>query len=168
MLVNEFLEHSAEARPEKVALTCRGERLSFAAVEECSNAFGNALLDAKLERQDRAAIFLYSDEEGTPAVQMGQKIDRRVMEDRRAELINAQESICERKSRNRIGTTVEVLVEGTSEETDLLLEARHEGMAPEIDGVVYINDGTADPGDFVKVEISEASTYDLVGHIISR
>ena len=117
---------------------------------------------------DRVAIFLYSDEEGTPAVQIGRKIDRRVMEDRRAELMNVQELICERQSRNKIGTTVEVLVEGTSEETDLLLEARHEGMAPEIDGVVYINDGTANPGDFVKVEISEASTYDLVGHIISR
>lgn len=117
---------------------------------------------------DRVAIFLYSDEEGTPAFDMERKVDRRVMEDRRAELLSVQESICERKSREKVGTTMEVLVEGVSEETDLLLEARHEGMAPEIDGVVYINDGTANPGDLVKVEITEASTYDLVGHIISR
>ena len=117
---------------------------------------------------DRVAIFLYSDEEGTPAFDMERKIERRVMEDRRAELLSVQDSICERKSREKVGTTMEVLVEGVSEETDLLLEARHEGMAPEIDGVVYINDGTASPGDLVKVEITEASTYDLVGHIISQ
>ena len=61
---------------------------------------------------------------------------------------------------------MEVLVEGLSEETELLGEGRHEGMAPEIDGVVYINDGTADPGTFAKVEITDASTYDLVGHIV--
>ena len=39
-------------------------------------------------------------------------------------------------------------------------------MAPEIDGVVYINDGTADPGEMVHVEISDASSYDLVGHVV--
>lgn len=115
---------------------------------------------------DRVAFFPYSDEEGTPACDMKPKLDRRVMESRRAELVAVQEAICERKSREKIGTTLEVLVEGVSEETDLLLEARHEGMAPEIDGAVYINDGMANPGDFVKVEITDASTYDLVGHIV--
>ena len=59
-----------------------------------------------------------------------------------------------------------MLVEGPSEETELLLEGRHEGLAPDIDGVVYINDGEADPGELVKVEISDAATYDLVGHIV--
>ena len=63
--------------------------------------------------------------------------------------------------------SLEVLVEGPSEETPLLLEGRHEGLAPEIDGVVYINDGSANPGDLVKVEITDAATYDLVGHIVS-
>jgi ribosomal protein S12 methylthiotransferase len=61
---------------------------------------------------------------------------------------------------------MEVLVDGRSEETDLLLEGRHEGLAPEIDGVVYINDGVADPGSFARVEITEAVGYDLVGHIV--
>ena len=114
---------------------------------------------------ERAAVFLYSDEEGTPAAEMARKLDREVMEERRAELLRVQEAICLRKSREKIGSTIEVLVEGVSEETEHLLEARHEGMAPEIDGVVYINDGIADSGDFVKVEITDASTYDLVGHI---
>ncbi len=115
---------------------------------------------------DRMAVFLYSDEEGTPAVDLSRKVDRTVMEERQEELLAIQETISLQKSQKRVGTTLPVMVEGLSEETDLLLEGRHEGLAPEIDGVVYINDGTANPGDFVKVEITEASAYDLVGHIV--
>ena len=146
---------------------------------------------------DRLAVFLYSDEEGTAAAGLDRKLARNAMEERRAELMNVQEPICLRKSRRKVGSTLEVMIEGFSEETDLLLEARHEGMAPEIDGVVYINDVRTDltrppqarcdapltidltrppqarqdaplpvAGDFVKVEITDASTYDLVGHVV--
>ncbi len=115
---------------------------------------------------DRVAVFLYSDEEGTSAVDMDRKVNRNVMETRRDALQAVQEAISLRKSRDRVGATMEVLVEGLAEETDLLLAARHEGMAPEIDGVVYLNDGVANPGDLVKVQITDASTYDLVGHIV--
>lgn len=115
---------------------------------------------------DRVAAFLYSDEEQTPAVEFDNKVDRAVMEERRNELLTVQESIAAAKGRDKVGAVLEVLVDGPSEETDLLLEGRHEGMAPEIDGVVYINDGTALPGEIVKVEITDASTYDLVGHIL--
>ena len=58
-----------------------------------------------------------------------------------------------------------VLVEGVSEETDLLLKGRHAGQAPDIDGVTYINSGTASPGDVVPVIIDQAGDYDLVGGI---
>ncbi len=116
---------------------------------------------------DRTAVFLYSDEEGTPAVELDGKLDRRVMEERRTELLNVQESISLGKSRDLIGRTIEVLVDGISEETGRLLEARHEGMAPEIDGVVYLNEGTARPGEFVKARITDATTYDLVGHLVA-
>lgn len=116
---------------------------------------------------DRVAAFLYSDEEGTPAVSLDEKIERSVMEERRNELLAIQEGIAAGRGQDRIGSVLEVLVEGLSEETPLLLEGRHEGLAPEIDGVVYINDGSANPGDLVKVEITEAATYDLVGHIIA-
>ena len=116
---------------------------------------------------DRVAAFLYSDEEQTPAVELEHKIERSVMEERRNELLSVQETIAVAKSQERIGSVLEVLVDGPSDETDLLLEGRHEGLAPEIDGVVYINDGTACPGDLVKVTITDASTYDLVGHILS-
>jgi len=58
------------------------------------------------------------------------------------------------------------MVDGVSEETELLLEARHEGQAPEIDGVVYLNEGMGVAGDFAKVEITDAAAYDLVGRIV--
>lgn len=115
---------------------------------------------------DRTAVFLYSDEEGTPAVELDGKLDRRVMEERRTELLSVQESISLGKGRDMVGRTIEVLVEGVSEETDRLLEARHEGLAPEIDGVVYLNDSTASPGEFVKARITDATAYDLVGHLV--
>jgi len=115
---------------------------------------------------DRVGVFLYSDEEGTPAAALGRKLDRSVMEERRAELLGIQEAIALKQSRRKIGHTIEVLVEGASEETDLLLEARHEGQAPEIDGVVYLNEGGANVGDFVKAQITDAAAYDLVGRIV--
>jgi ribosomal protein S12 methylthiotransferase len=116
---------------------------------------------------DRVAAFLYSDEEQTSAVDLGDKIERSLMEERRNELLAIQETIATARSREKIGSTLDVLVDGLSEETALLLEGRHEGLAPEIDGVVYINDGTATAGDLVQVEITDASAYDLVGHIVS-
>ena len=115
---------------------------------------------------DRVAVFLYSDEEDTPAVELEDKVSRSVMDERRNELLTVQEEIATGRGQARIGSVMEVLVEGVSEETELLLEGRHEGLAPEIDGVVYINDGSAGAGEFVKVEITDAALYDLVGHIV--
>ena len=117
---------------------------------------------------DRTAVFLYSDEEGTPAADLGDKLDRATMEERRRELLAIQESISLTKSRAKIGSTIEVMVDGISEESELLLEGRHEGLAPEIDGVVYLAQRDAavpGAGDFVKAQITDASAYDLVGQL---
>ncbi len=116
---------------------------------------------------DRVAAFLYSDEEGVPAEQMDGKVDRTLMQERQNELLAVQEPISLAKSRALVGRTLEVLVDGASEETEHLLEARHEGLAPEIDGVVYMNDGAAKPGELVKVKITDATTFDLVGHVVN-
>jgi ribosomal protein S12 methylthiotransferase len=120
---------------------------------------------------DRVAAFLYSDEEGTPAAGLGDKVDRSVMEDRRNELLAVQETIAAAKNLERIGSTLEILVDGPSEEDPRWLEGRHEGLAPEIDGVVYINASKESkailhPGDFVSVRITDAATYDLTGHVV--
>jgi ribosomal protein S12 methylthiotransferase len=132
---------------------------------------------------DRVGIFVYSDEDDTPAVELHGKLDRTLMDDRRAELLDLQETISLKRGQQKIGSMLEVLVEGPSEETDLLIASRHEGQAPEIDGLVYINDiedsaenthliqihrdaAVPRPGDLVKVQITEAAAYDLVGHIV--
>jgi len=115
---------------------------------------------------DRVAVFLYSDEEDTPAMWLDDKVSRSVMDERRNEILTVQEEIAAVRGQARIGSVMEVLVEGASEETELLLEGRHEGLAPEIDGVVYVNDGSATAGELVRVKITDAALYDLVGHIV--
>jgi ribosomal protein S12 methylthiotransferase len=126
---------------------------------------------------DRVAAFLYSDEEGTPAAGHVGKIDRAVMEERRNELLAVQEPIAAAKNVERIGSTLEVLVDGAAEEGGHWLEGRHEGLAQEIDGVVYIDDRGDSPsarpengsspraGDLVNVTITEAAGYDVIGHL---
>lgn len=116
---------------------------------------------------DRVAVFCYSDEEGTPAFGLSNKVDRVVAIERRNELLTVQEAIAAAKGQEKIGTRLDVLVDGPSEERAGSLEGRHEGLAPEIDGVVYIPEGTAKPGDLVTVTITDAITYDLVGELVA-
>lgn len=117
-------------------------------------------------RFDRLGVFTYSREDGTTAYPLGDPIPAEVKTERQEKLLALQSGIIREKHAMMIGTVQEVLVDGPSRETDLLLEGRTEGQAPEIDGVVYINDGAASAGDIVKVEITQAGEHDLVGHII--
>ena len=133
---------------------------------ETDDAFEELKRYVELAEFDRVAAFLYSDEEGTSAADLGEKIDRSLMEERRNELLAAQEHIAGGKGREQIGATLEVLIDGPAEASEHLLEGRHEGLAPEIDGVVYLEKGLAKPGEFVTVEITDATTYDLVGRIV--
>ena len=132
---------------------------------ETDEAFNELKAYVEAMEFDRVAVFLFSDEEGVPSERMDGKVDRKLMQERQNELLAAQEPVSLAKSRAFVGRTVEVLVDGVSEETEHRLEARHEGLAPEIDGVVYINDGMAKPGELTKVTITDATTFDLVGHI---
>ena len=91
-----------------------------------------------------------------------------VAEERRARLMELQRGIAAQQNARRVGERVTVLVEGPSEESELLIAARHQGQAPEIDGLVYINEGEAKAGDFAEVEIVEAHDYDLVGKVVDR
>ena len=119
---------------------------------------------------DRVGVFTYSDEEGTPAFELADKVDGKTATRRRARLMKEQARISLKKNRARVGQTVRVLFEGASKETDLLWQGRAETQAPDIDGCVLINDAPEDcavePGDFVNVLITEAQQYDLVGEIV--
>ena len=90
----------------------------------------------------------------------------KIREERYARVMELQAEISAQRLEQYVGRKELVLVEGVSQETELLLEGRSRYQAPDIDGCVFINDGTANPGDIVTVEITEAHTYDLVGRII--
>jgi ribosomal protein S12 methylthiotransferase len=126
-----------------------------------------ALIDGvKKARFNHLGVFKYSDEEGTPAVRLGNKVPEDVIEARFEALYEAQKEIARELNQAYVGQIIEVLVEGVHEETDLLLQGRHAGQAPDIDGKVIINDGMAEAGDIVQVEITEVLDYDLVGRIV--
>ena len=121
---------------------------------------------------DRVGVFTYSDEEGTPAFELAEKVPGRIAVKRRNALMKEQAKISRRKNRARVGEVVPVLFEGESKESELLWQGRMETQAPDIDGCVLINDvpdglGPA-AGDLVNVQITEGHEYDLVGKIISR
>ena len=124
----------------------------------------------KAAKIDWLGVFTYSDEEGAAAFNLGEKVPKRTIEARRRRLMRVQQKISAKAREQWIGKTMEVLVEGVSEETDLLWEGRTMLHAPEIDGKVLINDfgdhETLVPGTFYKCEITEAHDYDVVARII--
>jgi ribosomal protein S12 methylthiotransferase len=117
-------------------------------------------------RFERMGVFSFSVEEVTPSAHMPDQVPHELAEERRATLLALQKTISRKQHAALRGKTLEVLVEGVSEESDLLLQGRHACQAPEADGVTYINDGSAKPGDVVKVKISQSGDYDLVGAIV--
>jgi ribosomal protein S12 methylthiotransferase len=116
-------------------------------------------------RFERVGVFQFSREEGTPSYDLDGQIPARVKAQRQRKLLGIQRKISKAHQAALVGKTLDVLVQGVSEETSLLLEGRWMGQAPEIDGKVYVNRGTARPGEIVKVEVEQAGDYDLVGGI---
>ena len=110
-------------------------------------------------------VFTYSREEGTPAATYAEQVEEKVKEQRRDALITMLDEIALEKNQTLIGTETPVLIEGYSEETELLLQGRSITQAPDIDGITYINAGEAEVGDIVMLEITDATACDLVGHI---
>ncbi len=123
----------------------------------------NFLQEYKL---DHVGVFSYTNEEGALSEFYEQQCSEAVKEARRTRILTLQAKISEARLQKYVGQTIPVLVEGLSRETDLLLEGRSVYQAPEIDGCVLINDGVANPGDIVQVQITEAQIYDLVGGIV--
>ena len=120
---------------------------------------------------DRVGVFTYSDEEGTPAFDLPNKVDPKIAKQRRARLMKEQARISRKRNKAKIGQRVRVIFEGESNESDLLWQGRMETQAPDIDGCVLINDAPEDfrpeAGEFVNVLITEGHEYDLVGQIVS-
>jgi ribosomal protein S12 methylthiotransferase len=136
---------------------------------ETETDFGVLMSFIKNVQFDNAGVFLYSDEEGTGAFDLDGKVARSVAVRRRNRLMKEQARISAERLRHMIGRRVNILLEGQSEESDLLLQGRMQTQAPDIDGHVLIND-TGDrqvtPGEFYTVEITASLEYDLIGKIL--
>jgi ribosomal protein S12 methylthiotransferase len=119
---------------------------------------------------DWMGSFAYSDQDGATAYALDEKLPLREIERRRKHLMQIQKGISKRKKKGLRGKEFDVLLEGESDETDMLLEGRTAMHAPEIDGKLYIADVPEGlepvPGEFYRCQITETHEYDLVAKII--
>jgi ribosomal protein S12 methylthiotransferase len=119
---------------------------------------------------DWMGAFSYSDQEGAAAHSQEKKVPLKEVERRRKRLMQMQRQISKKRKKALIGREFDLVLEGTSDETELLLEGRTPMHAPEIDGKVFVSDFPEDtipePGRFYRCEITEAHHYDLVARIL--
>jgi ribosomal protein S12 methylthiotransferase len=136
---------------------------------ETEDAFAALCRFVEEAELDHLGVFAYSEERGTAAASLPDDLPSGRKEERRARLMGIQERIAARRNRTLRGRTLEVLVQGPHEESDLILSGRTEGQAPDIDGCVLITDAPAPlrPGAFVPVRITETHAHDLVGEAVA-
>jgi ribosomal protein S12 methylthiotransferase len=119
---------------------------------------------------DWMGTFSYSDQEGADAHGLDKKLPEGEVERRRKHLMRIQRQISKKKKQALVGQEFDLLLEGTSEESDLLMEGRTPMHAPEIDGKVFVNDfpeeTEPEPGNFYRCQITEAHDYDVVARIL--
>jgi len=123
---------------------------------------------------DWMGVFSYSDEDASKSFSLDGKVDAKTIARRRDRLMSIQKKISACKLRGLVGRRLQVMIEGPSKDTDLVWEARLEGMAPDIDGKVYITEfeGVADaadlpaPGTLATIEVTSAKGYDLIGRAV--
>ena len=114
---------------------------------------------------ERLGAFRYSREDGTPAAQLDNQVPERTKQARVKRLMKAQARVSLKKNLALKGHIEPTLIEGYSEETELLLRGRSVRQAPDVDGQVYITSGQADVGDIVNLKITDSSEHDLIGEI---
>jgi ribosomal protein S12 methylthiotransferase len=110
---------------------------------------------------DRAGAFTYSIEPGTTSAMLPHRVPAEVAAERQQTLMEIQRKISRARHEAMVGRELTVLVEGTSAESEYLLEGRWYGQAPGIDGTTYLANGTVPPGSLVRARVTQASDYDL-------
>lgn len=135
---------------------------------ETEEEFGELKEFVRKLRFDRLGVFAYSQEEDTPAARMEQQIPEQVKEQRRDEIMALQQEIAFEKSKSHIGRVFDVMVEGSLPDEGVYI-ARTYMDAPEVDGYVFVStDWNLMSGDFLRVRITGADEYDLIGEIIEE
>jgi len=123
---------------------------------------------------DWMGVFSYSDEDAAKSFALEDKVEAKTIARRKNALMALQKTISKKKLRRKVGQRMQVMLEGPSKDTELIWEARLEGMAPEIDGKVYVTEfeGVNDaadlpaPGTLATIEITETKEYDLIGRVV--
>jgi len=119
-------------------------------------------------RFDRVGVFRYSDEETAASHALPGKVLARTAAARARKLMSVQRKISREKNKALIGRELDVLVEGPSEESELVMVGRHAGQAPEIDGCVFLSGAEVRPGEMRRVRIEKATDYDLLGEVVDE
>ena len=132
---------------------------------ETDKDFEELLNFVKEFRFERLGVFVFSREEGTPAYDFPRQIPMPIKKERLKELMLAQQAISKEINSSYLGKEIEVLVDGIKSGKPKIAIGRTIGDAPEIDGKVVIRGDRAKVGKIVKVEVTEALEYDLVGEI---
>lgn len=115
---------------------------------------------------EHLGCFTYSQEEGTVAGRMADQLDESIKQQRMEEIMEIQKEISREKLRRFVGKRIPVLVAGPSEESEFVWQGRMSVQAPEVDGLVYLNDGPVKAGQIQMVEITDSYEYDLVGRVV--
>jgi ribosomal protein S12 methylthiotransferase len=140
---------------------------------ESENDFNELCDFVRAANFDWMGVFSYSDEDTSKSFALDGKVDAKTIARRRDTLMSIQKKISAANLRKKVGQHLHVMLEGPSKDTDLIWEARLEGMAPEIDGKVYVTEfvGVNDaadlpaPGTMATIEITESKPYDLIGRV---
>jgi ribosomal protein S12 methylthiotransferase len=132
---------------------------------ETDEMFDKLCRFVEVEELDRVGVFTYSREPGTTSAILPHRVPAKIAAERRDRLMDIQRGISRRKNEALVGRDIEVLVEGVSDESEHLLQGRWYGQAPEIDGSVYLADGTAEPGELVRARVTDGADYDLAASL---
>jgi ribosomal protein S12 methylthiotransferase len=161
-------QHASDAMLKRMrrGYNARRQRELLSLVRERVPNMFNELTDfIKFAELDHVGVFRYSHEDSTHSGSMSELVDEKTIEKRANALMRVQRSISKRRLRSLVGRELDVLVEGESDESELLLVGRHLGQAPEVDGRVHLINGSAQPGEIHRVRITHSADYDLVGDL---
>jgi ribosomal protein S12 methylthiotransferase len=127
------------------------------------------LLDfIEAQQLDHVGVFPFSCEENTASATQSDQVPTELAQKRAQQVMQRQRQISRQKLSQLRGKTMPVLIEGSSPESEYLLQGRFYGQAPDVDGVVIVTSSTASPGELIQVEITDSADYDLVAKPASR
>lgn len=135
---------------------------------EADTHFGHLVNFIKEMRFEHLGIFTYSPEEGTTAAEMSDQIPDEVKIERRDTIMKLQQKISSENNKRLVGMMRDVLVEDSVSDNEFLIKGRMQTQAPDIDGIVYIEECDARVGDILPVKITRTMEYDFIGRAVDR